>query len=225
MSRPEGNLIEIDQLGIDILKALVDHDGKADSTALREYLGLDGRSRFNYRISEYLEPEGLIETTQPEPEPGMYPPKIISLTEGGKQYLDELNNDEDASRGIAERLERIEEQVDGLRKENQELREENQELRESDVSFVVDRVPELTGDVDELQSTVRNLQEALGEIQTHPVIENENAGPGLNEIIIMANACRRVIESEFEHGDELIEEQSEIVREKANKAGALFDEN
>lgn len=224
MADSDSSLIELDQMCIDILKALEAHDGEANTRQVVGWAGIVVPQKLHYRVDTYLEPEELLTVHQPEGEPGVTPPKEFTLTEHGEEYLEKIG-EKDSARGIAERLERVEQQLDKFKKANQELREENQELRESDVSTVVNRVPELTGDVDELQSKVRNLQDALGEIQTHPVIENEGSAAGLDDIIVMANACRRVIESELDNGDELIEEQSEIVREKAREAGALFGEN
>ena len=203
MSESGSRLSTLDQLGIDILRALVDHEGEADSTALRKYLGLNddsARSRFNYRVTEYLEPEGLIETHQPEPEPGKYPPKNLMLTEDGRELLEDLGS-ESAGNGIADRLQRLEEQVDGLRQENQELREENQELKElvkgSDIEMVTGRVQELTDDVDRLQGKVSNLQDVLGEINGDPLVGNELAQVNLNTAFILGNALRELMIEEW----------------------------
>lgn len=228
MSEIDGALVELDLLGVKILEALEEHGGEAPSTDLRNYLGVEKRARFNYRVREYLAPEGLIEATQPDPEPGNIPPQELRLTERGRQYLSEVDSEGLVPEGIVERLDRLEEQVDGLRSENKKLREENEELKEtirdSGVDTVVSRVPELTSDVDDLQVAVSNLQDALGDIQTHPVIESQDVAAGLNGIIVMANACRRVIESEVEDGEALIEYESEEVRELASERGVLFDE-
>jgi hypothetical protein len=228
MSDANGELVELDVLGDEILRALVAHGGETKSPKLMEYLGLEVRSRFHYRVEEYLEPQGLVETYQPEGKPGVMPAKELSITDVGEQYVEQLDGD-DESRGIVERLGRLEEQVDGLRSENKKLREENEELKEtirdSGVDTVVGKVPELTSDVDDLQVTVGNLQDALGDIQTHPVIENQEVAVGLNDIIVMANACRRVIESEVEDGETLVERESEEVREIAGERGLLFDED
>ena len=78
----------------------------------------------------------------------------MRLTEEGQELLEDLNS-ESASSGIADRLQRLEEQVDGLRQENQKLREENRELKElieeSGVEAVTNLVTELTENVDRLQ--------------------------------------------------------------------------
>jgi len=190
MAESDGALIDIDELGIDILEALIEHGGDATSTEIRKYLGIDSSTRFNYRVREYLAPEGLIETHQPEPEPGKYPPKEIALTSHGQEYLDSLGT-EGKSGGIADRLDRLEEQVDGLRKENKELRDENQELKElieqSNIELVTGRVQELTDDVDDLQLTIEGLQTAFGEIQTKPVLSHSNIETMINTGFLMGN--------------------------------------
>lgn len=226
MSQSEGALVELDQLGVEILKALVQHDGTATSTEIRKFLGLDSTTKFNYRVREYLAPEGLVETHQPEPEPGGFPPKEITLTEHGEEYLESIASGGRSSGGIADRLERLEEQVEGLRKENQALREENQELKElveeSDVEMVTGRVQELTADVDQLQAKMTNMQETIGEIQTHPLVESKETAEGFDTLLVMMNACRRVIEAEFEDGEERLEQERSAVQETLSDRGRLF---
>jgi DNA repair exonuclease SbcCD ATPase subunit len=122
------------------------------------------------------------------------------LTEDGQELLEDLSS-ESASNGIADRLQRLEEQVDGLRQENQELREENQELKElvkgSDIEMVTGRVQELTDDVDRLQGKVSNLQDALGEINGDPLVGNDLAQVNLNTAFILGNALRELMVEEW----------------------------
>jgi prefoldin subunit 5 len=228
MSESGSRLSSLDQLGIDILTALVDHDGEADSTALRKYLGLSddsARSRFNYRVTEYLEPEGLIETHQPDPEPGKYPPKILMLTKEGQELLEDLNS-ESASSGIADRLQRLEEQVDGFRQENQKLREENRELKElieeSGVEAVTNRVTELTENVDRLQAKMSNMRDTIEETQTHPLIQSTETAEGFDTMLVTMNACRRIIEEEIKDGEERVKQERADVRETLSERGRLL---
>jgi len=228
MSQSDGALVELDQTGVDILRALVQHDGTATSTELRKFLGLDSTTKFNYRVREYLAPEGLIKTHQPEPEPGGFPPKEITLTEHGKEYLEGLDSGDRNSGGIADRLDRLEEQVEGLRQENQELREENQELKEmiegSDVEMVTGRVQELTDDVDRLQAKMSNMQEAIGETQSHPLIQSRETAEGFDAMLVMMNASRRIIEDEIEGGEERHEQERAEVQETLSERGRLLTE-
>jgi len=173
-----------------------------------------------------LVPEGLVETRQPEKgEPGPNPPKIAEITDYGQEYISSV--DSGISTGeIAERLERLEEQVEGLRQENQELREENQELKQvvegSNVEMVTGRVQELTGDVDRLQAKMSNVQEAIGETQTHPLIQSQETAEGFDAMLVIMNATRRVVEEEIEDGEERIENEREEVRETLSERGRLL---
>jgi len=216
MSEPEAELVELDRLSIEVLEALAEHGGEATSVELRKYLGVEQRAKINYRFSEYLVPEGLIEAHQPQSdEPGRYPPKEIAITDHGEEYLETL--DSRGTRGqIAERLDRLEEQVKGLRKENQDLREENRELKDqiegSNVGMVTDRVEELTDDVDDIQSTLDGLQTAFGEVQTHSVLTHSNSATAINTGYVLGNVCRELLEEEF--GEQRVMEKVDEKKEK-----------
>lgn len=201
MSEIDGALVELDLLGVKILEALEEHGGEATSTDLRNYLGVEKRAKFNYRVREYLAPEGLIEATQPDPEPGNIPPQELRLTERGEQYLSEVDSEGLVPEGIVERLDRLEEQVDGLRSENKKLREENEELKAaiegSDVEQIVGRVQELTDDVDRLQTEMSNQQETLGELNANPVVSEDLARVNLNTAFILGNALRELMIEEW----------------------------
>lgn len=226
-SLPDG--IKVDRKSRLILKGLASEGGEANTTQLRELYRTLSRQDITHRVGSHLEPAELVTSHQPENESrGRHPPKEYTLTERGEDYLNSIEGGV-LDGEIAERLDGVENELDALRKENRELRRENEELKEtirdSGVDTVVSKVPELTSDVDDLQVTVGNLQDALGDIQTHPVIENQEVAVGLNDIIVMANACRRVIESEVEDGETLVERESEEVREIAGERGLLFDED
>jgi prefoldin subunit 5 len=226
MSPDSSELIELDRLSIEILKGLSELGGEATSVDLRKTLGVEKRQKLFYRFNEYLVPEGLVETRQPEKdEPGPHPPKIAVLTDYGQEYVEGL--DHHVSTGeVADRLERLEEQVEGLRQENQALREENEELKavvdEADVESVTSRVTELTDDVDRLQAKMSNIQEAVGETQTHPLIQSRETAEGFDAMLVMVNACRRVIESEVEDGEERFREELEAARTSLRESGRLL---
>lgn len=213
---------DLDPLSRDILRGLENCDGEAPSSEVRRVREIKDADRCNYRIREHLEPKGLIETEQPVSEGGRPPAKILTLTEKGKEVLDA--NDGTQSDKVAERLERLEEQVDGLRQENLELREENEELKAviegSDVERVVGRVQELTDDVDALQATTSNLRDALGGLNSDPVVGNETAQKNINTGLILGNALRELAVEEF--GEERVMGFISEKQEKFAEEGELI---
>ena len=209
MSEDSPELVELDRLSIEILKALSELGGEATSVDLRKSLGVDKRQKLFYRFTEYLVPEGLVETHQPETdEPGPHPPKIVRITDYGQEYIQSV--DSGISTGeIAERLERLEQEVEGLRQENQELREV---VEESDVEMVTGRVQELTDDVDRLQAKMSNLQDALGDLNSDPVIGSATAQNNINTGLVLGNALRELAIEEF--GEDRV---MDLISEKQEK--------
>jgi len=216
MSESGAALVEVDNLCVEIMEGIAQHGGTATSTQLRKLLGVDSTTRFNYRVREKLVPEGLVETRQPDPSPGEFPPKEITLTDHGEDFLESLDSEGRFGDEIAARLERLEEQVDALRQENLELREENEELKtvieSSDVEQVVGRVQELTDDIDSLQATTSNLNDALGDLNSDPVIGNETAQKNINTGLILGNALRELAVEE--HGEDRV---MDLISEKQDK--------
>jgi vacuolar-type H+-ATPase subunit I/STV1 len=227
MSEIDGALVELDLLGVKILEALEEHGGEATSTDLRNYLGVEKRAKFNYRVREYLAPEGLIEATQPDPEPGNIPPQELRLTERGEQYLSEVDSEGLVPEGIVERLDRLEEQVDGLRSENKKLREENEELKAaiegSDVEQIVGRVQELTNDVDRLQTKTGNLQDALGDLNSDPVVGSDFAPTAINTGYLLGNVARELLVEQV--GEDRVEEVFDEKRAKLESEDKVLEKS
>lgn len=219
MSESETGLEEIDTLGVDILRALDDHGGEATSAELRNYLGLDSTTRFNYRIREILDPSGYVDTRQPTRDDGRIPAKEIELTEAGRERLEVLEDPTDTRRQIADRVDRLEEQVNGLRDENRELREQNERLQEviegSDVGQIVGRVETLEADVDDVQSTVRS-------IASDPLLDDEQTRADRDSALILANVNKRLLAGEIDGGEERVKSEIETVKQELANDGALI---
>jgi DNA-binding PadR family transcriptional regulator len=220
MSEAQPELEELDPFEVDILRALAEHDGEATSTEIRNYLGVDGTTKLNYRVREKLEPAGYIDTHQPAREDGRIPPKIISLSETGREVLEVLDDPTETRREIADRVGRLEEQIHGLREENQELREQNERLRElvegSDVGQIGNRVAALEADVDELQSTVRTLA-------NDPLLDDTQTRADRDSALILSNACKRLLIDEMGGGEERVEAEIATVKENLEDQDALLE--
>lgn len=116
---------EVDQLDAlcrDILYALEEHGGMADSSEIRQFIGLDSRTKLNYRITEYLSPNEFVETHQPPAKPGNIPPRELTLTEKGEQALDALT-DAPVDREIADRVDTLENSLKNLQSQLADLQE------------------------------------------------------------------------------------------------------
>ncbi|MFD1588509.1 hypothetical protein ACFR9U_16140 [Halorientalis brevis] len=168
MSQSEQLDVDLDVISKEMLHALEQHDGAANTSEIRKFLGIDSRTKINYRINEYLVPQGLVSTHQPDPEPGNIPAKELSITEKGEQALDQIAREAEINRDVAERIARLEEQVQSLRDENQDLREQmadtgTQQSSSTDAS---------QSEIDDLQSQVANLAMELEDLKDDPLFQS-----------------------------------------------------
>jgi len=160
--------VDLDVLGQEMLAALEQHDGSATTSEIRDFLGVDSRTKINYRITESLVPQELITTHQPEAQPGNIPPKELSLTEKGARVLDQLDQERELNRDAAERITRLEEQVQSLREENQELREQLNGHEGASAS-----TDELESEIESLQEQVGSLVMQLEDLKEDPLFQDE----------------------------------------------------
>lgn len=158
---------DLDVLGEEMLAALEQHDGSATTSEIREYLGVDSRTKINYRITEFLTPQDLITTHQPPAKPGNIPPKELTLTEKGARVLDQLAQERELNRDAAERITRLEEQVQSLREENQELREQLSGRGQASTS-----TDDVDAEIEALQEQIGSLAMELENVKEDPLFQD-----------------------------------------------------
>ncbi|WP_147464944.1 hypothetical protein [Halococcus sp. IIIV-5B] len=90
MSKTGSSVTEFDWLTESILKELRSGEGEATTSDLRELTGVGKGTKINYRIDNKLEPQGFVETEQPDAKPGKIPPKKVVLTSRGEGLADQL---------------------------------------------------------------------------------------------------------------------------------------
>jgi hypothetical protein len=100
---------DLDWKSRDILEVLFDATEELTTSEIRDSTGIEPNRVILYRITEYLEPMGLVETRQPPAEGGtVVPAKRIQLTEEGERVADGLQEDDgDEGLSIADLPERI----------------------------------------------------------------------------------------------------------------------
>lgn len=104
---------ELDWMSRGILVRLFDADGTADVSELRIALGEDNGGRINYRLSNILEPEGLVSLARPEADDGKQRAKVVSLSSTGRDVAESLKGLEEGEGDeeilpLDERLDRLE---------------------------------------------------------------------------------------------------------------------
>ena len=190
--------IDLGILSKEILSALENHGGEATSSEIREFLGVDNRSKINYRLREELEPRGLIDSHQPESGPGPIPPKELTLTDDGKRVLEEIEAEHQINRDIAERVEQLERQI------------EDQPQHPSSVS---------QSDFEALQSRVNRLEKSMQRIKTDPLFD-EDFRKNLDDMRVGVIAVTDFVIDEHDAMDDL----SELTAEYAEDLNLLRDE-
>lgn len=118
---PRVILDELDWQSQEILRALLENDGQANTTELRALTGIDDNNPINYRYNNTLAPRGLIKLTQPSAEGNKLLPKVASLTDRGEtvaraviEHRGETTNIGDAVEEFNARMTRLESQVKRL---------------------------------------------------------------------------------------------------------------
>ncbi|SDM93488.1 hypothetical protein SAMN04487949_2901 [Halogranum gelatinilyticum] len=113
---------DLDSKSKDIIWALSQMGGKANTSEIRRYTDIDNTTIINYRLKGKLGPDqfGLVETEQPPMGDGPLPAKIATLTDAGHEFADELYSQSvtDAE-SLVKEIERLQNRVDDLESELQ----------------------------------------------------------------------------------------------------------
>jgi len=146
-SSPSEILPELDQKSQDLLAALADLEPSTETVTTSDLIEATGISRpqIHYRLNEYLEPYGLVDTHQPTSEnPGKAPPKEIASTDRGRDVVDKLDSPA-GDTDIGDRLTRLEEQMDAIQSTVQDLEGQSSASGDSEVDADLDAVQEQIG--------------------------------------------------------------------------------
>lgn len=89
--------LDLDWRSIEILQALAEAEGSVETSTLRDATAIEDNRRILYRVSNHLEPDGFVTTSQPERKGTTIPPKNIALTETGREIAQSIENTQDAT--------------------------------------------------------------------------------------------------------------------------------
>jgi chaperonin cofactor prefoldin len=219
MSADADPMIATDELGRRILATLRDEGGKAESTDLRNDLGGVDRDRFNYRVREHLKPAGAVETQEVDADVTHLPPNELILTDIGRKYLQQLDEEDGLERSVSDRVDQLEQRVDDLQRENQELQEQNRELREalerSNAAGLEDELQTFRANIDSLQARVRAVEE-------NPVVASNVAPGAIDTGLILGNTCKKLLEQILD--EKTVEQKRVEMKEGFQDEGHLLAE-
>ncbi|CQH63703.1 uncharacterized protein HHUB_4161 (plasmid) [Halobacterium hubeiense] len=166
--QPPSEILEkLDLKSRDILSALADLDAETSTITtpdLIEATGID-RPQIHYRLNEYLQPFGLVDTHQPAGEnPGKVPPKELWLTEAGRDLVADLES-QSGDAGLGDRLSRLEEQMDALQSTVQDLD------AEASTDGNIEVAGDLADELDGLQEQIGSLAMQVEDLKEDAVFE------------------------------------------------------
>lgn len=135
---------ELSDKAADILVVLKEHDGTADTTEIREAMGVHRSIVHDHRI-RHLEPANLVavEPRDHSKVQGPKHPSLHQLTERGEQVVEIVEQDRRRAMTVDARLDDLEDRVDDI---------------EDTVETVVDEdIPEMQDDIDEILNHIHEL--------------------------------------------------------------------
>lgn len=215
--------VDTDELGHRILQALWEVGGQGLGTEVRDAMGGVDTGIFNYRIRNHLEPSGAVVSQQVETDENHLPPKELTLTDAGKEYLKQLDSTPHGDTGVSERLDELESEIESLRDENQELRDLNHELQEkldrSNLSGAMEKLSELERDVESVQGNISDVEGAVQEIESRTVIQSGMVPAAINGGVVLGNTCKKLLEEEL--GEQRVEDKRQEVKSLLKDDGSL----
>ena len=152
---------ELDWKSLEILRVLGETDEELTTSEIRETTGIEPNRIIRYRVSEYLEPAGFVETRQPTSEGTMVPAKRIQLTEQGTEIvagLEDRDDDDVLVSELPERLEQVNSRLHTLTQQVEQNSDALEERRETD-----GEVAQALKDIDQRLSTLETEFESLRE--------------------------------------------------------------
>lgn len=87
---------DLDWRSNEIIRAIADHGGQANTTEIRELTGIDNNDHVLYRLREKLAPNGLVDLHQPEAQSQRNLPKEAKLTQAGSDLAAQLEDEDSA---------------------------------------------------------------------------------------------------------------------------------
>lgn len=157
MSTPVDSL---DWKSIEILRTLADAETALTTTEVREATDLSENRVILYRITEYLEPQGLVSTHQPETTGTVVPAKEISLTESGHELTTDLETADETGLTLSdlpEKVHQLSERVDTTQAEIDRLQSRDQSTGDATLEELSEQVQDQQEQLARLAQTVATM--------------------------------------------------------------------
>ena len=163
---PQVVVAELDWKSQEILRALLENEGSANTTELRALTGIDDNNPINYRYNNKLVPRGLVELTQPDSEANELLPQVATLTPHGEavaetviEHRGEETNIGDAVEEFNARLTRVESQIDRLAADS----DGDSDTDPAALNELQEQVDDLDGKLEALYRNMKRFRDYLNE--------------------------------------------------------------
>jgi methyl-accepting chemotaxis protein len=228
---------ELDAKALEVLEAVYENGGEADTSEIKEYTGIKKNGIVHYRY-EKLEEAGLIETRTGEPDGTKMPPTVAELTEKARKEINGgLFGEEGAT--VVERMDRLERQyrqsVEALREVQRDFErwrfdpETDEEIGAWEIAERIEDLEELAEQIEERDEETESLEDVADTVDwAERVIDKHHSR--LAEIEAELGELQEAVGDEFDveqlqssvasaQADaETAREESEAARKEAREA-------
>ncbi|KYH24383.1 hypothetical protein HAPAU_33660 [Halalkalicoccus paucihalophilus] len=189
--------LDLDWRSIEILQALAQADGSLETSTIRESTAVEDNRRILYRITEHLEPAGLVITTQPNRDGTTIPPKKVTLTEQGQEATQSIQNNRDGDSTLKDLpglVDQLQAEVDALTEKvttlEEQLTQVDKQLGNSPYSATINwskaSVPAGWSELTETASSTSSSCPACAapELANNPALLSAARSPSVDRLLI-----------------------------------------
>lgn len=151
---------ELDWKSQEILRALLENGGSANTTELRALTGIDDNNPINYRYNNKLAPLGLVELTQPDAEGNKLLPKVASLTPHGETVAETVLDQRGESTSIGDAVEEFNARVTRIEAELDRL-DTDSAAESSELADIQEQVDDLDRKLEALYQSMARFRDYL----------------------------------------------------------------
>jgi archaellum component FlaC len=154
---------ELDWKSQEILRALLENGGSANTTELRALTGIDDNNPINYRYNQKLVPRGLVELAQPEAEGNKLPPQVATLTPRGEAVAESVIEQRGESTNIGDAVEEFNARVTRVESQIDRLDTELDEAESDDGDDLKDQIDDLDRRLEALFRSMKRFRDYMNE--------------------------------------------------------------
>jgi DNA-binding PadR family transcriptional regulator len=125
----DADLSQFDWKTQEILRAIQQQDGAANTAEIRGETGIEDNNVVLYRLNDKLEPAGLVDLHQPDPENSRIQPKVATLTDAGKEAAIRLEGARGDSMDLSDKVEQLEARINTIEMQTEDIDNQEREVR------------------------------------------------------------------------------------------------